>query len=156
MVIRDLGELSGDVLLFGGPYSNLQASQALSERCAEIPRRNRICTGDVIAYCADPVATAERVFAETGCVVAGNCERQLAIKASECGCGFEDGTACDLLSRGWYPFANAQVSDTLRGQMRGLPQLRALYPRWTARRCHSWRCYRYRSLHLVHKRGRCL
>lgn len=126
MLIRDLGELSGDVLLFGGPYSNLQATQALFQATAQIPRSNRICTGDVVAYCADPVQTCDLVFAETACVVAGNCEQQLAMRASDCGCGFDENTACDLLSRGWYPYANARVTDAQRAQMSNCPNIATL------------------------------
>ncbi|WP_224824723.1 metallophosphoesterase [Cognatishimia sp. MH4019] len=123
MVIRDLGELSGDVLLFGGPYSNLQAAEALFTACGDIPRGNRICTGDVVAYCADPVATWDLVARQTGCVVAGNCEQQLATRAPDCGCGFEGGTTCDLLSRGWYPYADARVTDVQRAAMAGCPDI---------------------------------
>ncbi len=123
MVIRDLGELSGDVLLFGGPYSNLQAAEALFAAHGSIPRGNRICTGDVVAYCADPGATWDLVAAETGCVVAGNCEQQLATRAPDCGCGFEGGTTCDLLSRGWYPFADARMSDAQRAAMAACPEV---------------------------------
>ncbi|MEM7741923.1 MAG: metallophosphoesterase, partial [Pseudomonadota bacterium] len=123
MVIRDLGELSGEVLVFGGPYSNLQAARALFDETSHIPQANRICTGDVVAYCADPDATCDLVFAETGCVVAGNCEKQLAAGAADCGCGFEYGTACDLLSRGWYPYAAARISPDQQGAMAACPDM---------------------------------
>ncbi|MEL7213899.1 MAG: metallophosphoesterase family protein [Pseudomonadota bacterium] len=123
MVICDLGELSGDVLLFGGPYSNLQAAEALFAACVGIPRENRICTGDVIAYCADPVATWDLVAAQTGCIVAGNCEQQLARRAPDCGCGFDENTTCDLLSRGWYPYADARVTEAQRAAMAGCPEV---------------------------------
>lgn len=123
MVIRDLGELKGDVLLFGGPYSNLHAAQALFAAMSHLPITNRICTGDVVAYGADPVATSDLVFAQSGCVVAGNCEKQLAARAPDCGCGFEDGTACDLLSRGWYPYADARVTKAQRALMATCPDI---------------------------------
>jgi predicted phosphodiesterase len=55
-------------------------------------------------------------------VIAGNCEEQLAEGAGDCGCGFEEGTACDLLAKGWYPFANARVSAESRRWMAGLPK----------------------------------
>lgn len=32
-------------------------------------------------------------------LIAGSCEENLAAGALDCGCGFEEGTACDLLSR---------------------------------------------------------
>ena len=56
---RDLGVLEGAVLLFGGPYSNLQAARALIDEAARraIPAANAICTGDVVAYCGDPAET---------------------------------------------------------------------------------------------------
>ncbi len=106
-VVRDLGRLSGAVLVYGGPYSNLEATQALFDAAdqLEVPRTQRLCTGDIAAYCADPVATADCVARRGGPVVAGNCERQLADGAEDCGCGFEDGSTCDILSKGWYPHA---------------------------------------------------
>ena len=50
--VRDLGPLQGPVLIFGGPYSNLLATQAMREAAASlnIPGENVICTGDVVAY----------------------------------------------------------------------------------------------------------
>lgn len=109
-VVRDLGRLEGDVLLFGGPYSNLQATQALFAAAGHIPMSNRICTGDVVAYCADALATWDLVQAGCAAIVAGNCEKQLAEGAEDCGCGFEEGSLCDLASRGWYPYAAAQMA----------------------------------------------
>jgi len=110
---QDLGQLNGPIVLFGGPYSNLQALEALFERARALgvgPER-MICTGDVVAYCADAFAVSERMWSSGVPVVAGNCEKQLATRAKNCGCGFEDGSACDLLSVGWYGYASAQISD---------------------------------------------
>ena len=113
MKTRDLGDLSGPVLLYGGPYSNLQATRALFQMAdvLGIAPGNRICTGDVVAYCADPFATARLVLDQGGTLVAGNCERQIAGGADDCGCGFEDGSACDILSKGWYPYALRALAD---------------------------------------------
>lgn len=111
------------LLVFGGPYSNLQATEALlreAERLA-LPPTNMICTGDVIAYGARPEETA-RLIREAGIqVVAGNCEVQLAAGADDCGCGFSDGSACERLSRGWYPFALARTTKETRDWMTALP-----------------------------------
>lgn len=122
--IRDLGNLSGDVLVFGGPYSNLEATKALfSEADARnIPIERRICTGDAIAYCASPQETLKAVLA-LSVLVAGNCEKQIAQDALDCGCGFEEGTVCDEMSRGWYPYANKAVSDGDRMYMASLPDM---------------------------------
>ena len=125
MKLRDLGELGGPVLIYGGPYSNLHATRAVFERARALgigPER-RICTGDVIAYCADAAGTLAAVRAEGGAVVAGNCERQIAAGAEDCGCGFDAGSACDLLSRGWYPHALGAVNEAARAWLAALPDL---------------------------------
>ena len=114
----------GPVLVFGGPYSNLQATRALLAEAARlgIPPSHMICTGDVVAYGADPAATLDLVIG-SGChVIAGNCEENLAAGEEDCGCGFAEGTACDLLSRGWYPYAAVQVTPAQRGWMAALPR----------------------------------
>ena len=123
MQISDLGEISGPVLLFGGPYSNLQASEALFARAGAmgIGRSARICTGDVVGYCAQPAETWALVRAETGLVVAGNVERQLGAAEPDCGCGFEAGTACATLAQEWYPFALAATDPNIRHEMQTLP-----------------------------------
>lgn len=113
----------GPVLVFGGPYSNLQATEALLAEAARlgIPPARMICTGDVVAYGADPAATLELVIG-SGCrVVAGNCEENLAAGEADCGCGFAEGTACDLLSRAWFAHAAARVTPAQRGWMASLP-----------------------------------
>ena len=111
MQVKDLGVIDGDILLFGGPYSNLQATEALMIEAAHrgIDAAHMICTGDVVAYCGDPSATVALIQEAGIPVVAGNCEKQLAAGALDCGCGFESGTTCDLLSAGWYAHANAEV-----------------------------------------------
>jgi predicted phosphodiesterase len=121
--IQDLGVLEGEVLLFGGVYSNLQALEALLEvaRLRRIFSQNAICTGDVVAYCADAQACVARIRA-FGCpVLAGNCEVQLAADAADCGCGFEPGSACSALSVGWYARANAGISAASRSWMATCP-----------------------------------
>ncbi|TCL09242.1 calcineurin-like phosphoesterase family protein [Shimia isoporae] len=125
MKIRDLGVLDGDVLLFGGPYSNLQAIEAvLIEAAARgIPASHIICTGDIVAYCGQPAETVDLVRESGVVVVAGNCEKQLAANALDCGCGFDEGSACDLLSAGWFAHADRHVDQGARIWMGGLPDL---------------------------------
>ena len=119
----DLGG-SGPVMVVGGPYSNLRATQAAiaeAERL-RIPPGRVIVTGDVVAYCAEPDETA-RAVAGWGChVIQGNCEQQIAAGAADCACNFEEGSACDLLAKGWYPFAAARVSEEMRAWMAALPE----------------------------------
>ncbi|MXU66252.1 metallophosphoesterase family protein [Oceanomicrobium pacificus] len=123
MQFRNLGRIDGPLCLFGGPYSNLQALAALTgaARAAGVADGAMICTGDLVAYGADPVAVAERVRDAGWAVAAGNCERQLANGAADCGCGFEEGSQCDLLSKGWYAHASARIGDDLRFWMGDLP-----------------------------------
>ena len=119
----DLGPLDGPVLLFGGPYSNLQATEALraeAERLG-IPPSNVICTGDVVAYCGDPDATIDAIR-DWGCAVAmGNCEEALGEGGEDCRCGFEKGSQCDLLSVRWFAHASARVSADQKAWMAALP-----------------------------------
>lgn len=122
--ILDLGDLSGPVLIFGGPYSNLAATRGMRARAEEldIPPERIICTGDVVAYCAEPVETIALIREWGVAVVQGNCEESLGLEAQDCGCGFEDGTACSLLSVDWYRFANERITENDRAWMRTLPR----------------------------------
>ncbi len=121
-----LTELAADgpLLVFGGPYSNLQATRAMLDEATRrgIPARRVICTGDVVAYGADAAACCDLIMASGIWVIAGNCEENLAEGALDCGCGFAEGTACDLLSRAWYAHADRQVAAAHRAWMSGLPQ----------------------------------
>lgn len=62
---REPGEPEGPALLFGGPCSNLQATRALLVVApkAGIPAGRMICTGDTVAYGADPVETVAEIRA---------------------------------------------------------------------------------------------
>ena len=122
---RDLGVLDGDVVLFGGAYSNLQAVVALFAQVAArgVSADHVVCTGDLVAYCGAPSGTVDALRASGCAVLAGNCEVQLAQDADDCGCGFEDGTTCDRLSVAWYDFARAQLLDEAKAWMGTLPDV---------------------------------
>jgi len=112
------------VAIFGGPYSNLEATRAFFDEmaCRAIPPEHIVCTGDVVAYCADAAATTALVR-KSGChVVMGNVEESLAAGAVDCGCGFEEGSICDRLSALWYAHAAAQISADDRDWMGRLPR----------------------------------
>jgi predicted phosphodiesterase len=122
---RDLGVLDGPLLIFGGPYSNAQATAALigQAHALGIAPDHMICTGDILAYCGAPLRTLSLVRA-LGCpVVAGNCEIQLGQGAPDCGCGYAEGSACDLLSAGWYAHADRMLDPGARQWMAGLPDI---------------------------------
>lgn len=120
---RDLEQLNGSVLLFGGPYSNLAATEAMQAEAQrlQIPPERIICTGDIIAYCAEPVETLELIRRWGIHVVQGNCEQSLGAGAPDCGCGFDSGSSCSLLSIEWYRYASQRVSPEQQYWMAELP-----------------------------------
>jgi predicted phosphodiesterase len=120
----DLGVIEAPVLVFGGPYSNLEATSALlaEAEALDIPPARVICTGDVVAYCADPQATVDLVRAAGIAVIMGNCEESLGQGAEDCGCGFDAGSACDRLSAQWYRYAEATLDTDAKRWMSELPR----------------------------------
>ena len=124
MDTRDLGRVDEALLVFGGPYGNLQATRALlaeAERRGISPRR-LVCTGDLAAYCADPRATVDLIRAAGVAVVMGNCEESVGAEADDCGCGFAEGSRCDLLSARWYPYCLNALDGEAKSWMRDLPR----------------------------------
>lgn len=111
-------------LFFGGPYGNLQATQALlsEARSLGVPSSRMLCTGDLVAYCGDPVATIDMIRDAGIAVVMGNCDEQIGAGAADCGCGFDPDSACALLSADWYAFANSVVRPDQRTWLAGLPK----------------------------------
>jgi predicted phosphodiesterase/uncharacterized Fe-S cluster-containing radical SAM superfamily protein len=116
--------MDGPVLVFGGPYSNLEATEGLlaEMRRRNIPPQRAICTGDVVAYGADAQATLT-LLRESGIwVVMGNCEESLGSGAADCGCGYAAGSACDLMSVAWYAHADRTLDREARAWMARLPR----------------------------------
>ena len=120
----DLGTFDGAVLLFGGPYGNRHALDALFDAAANhgIPATRMICTGDLAAYAAEPEAVAQRLREAGTPVVMGNVEESLGFAADDCGCGFAEESSCNLLAARWYRYASTEVSDEIKVWMRDLPR----------------------------------
>lgn len=120
----ELGSFAAPVLVFGGPYSNLRATQAMRAEAVRlgIPADHVICTGDVVAYAAEPAATTDVIMDWGITTVMGNCEESFGWAADDCGCGFEEGTDCDLMSRRWYAHAHQLLQPRHRAWMRDLPR----------------------------------
>lgn len=116
--------LTGRVLIVGGPYSNLEATEALAGRASAlgIAPDHVVCTGDVVAYGADPQATVDLIRSRGWHVVRGNCEESLAAGSSDCGCGFPAGSACERLSAAWYGYAAAHLDSDALIWMSTLPR----------------------------------
>lgn len=100
------------LLIFGGPYSNLEALKALKDITISkgIRKEQVICTGDIVGYCADPDECVQFIKDWGINVIAGNVELNLRDEADDCGCNFNEGSSCDLYSKMWYPYAKSNLS----------------------------------------------
>ena len=109
--------------MFGGSYSNLAATEAmrLKARVLKIDAEHTICTGDLVAYCAEPQQTVDLSRNWDVHVVMGNCEESLAMDQTNCGCGFTEGSTCSTLSEAWYGYANRYIDNDSRQWMHQLP-----------------------------------
>jgi len=114
----------GPLLVFGGPYGNLEATRAVLTAAAgfSIPHERVVCTGDVVAYCADAAATVRLVRDTIPHVVMGNCEESLTAGAMDCGCGFPVNSECERLSHAWFTHAARQLGEDELNWMRQLPR----------------------------------
>lgn len=122
--IKDIGLLTGTVLLFGGAYSNFEAIaeiKAIAERL-QIAPNNVINTGDIVGYCADPEECLNVVQDWKIHNIAGNVEIQLREKQEGCGCDFEADSRCDLFARQWFPYAQQRVSEASIEWLKTLPE----------------------------------
>ena len=122
--MKTLGRIDSQLLVFGGPYSNLAATAAMRAKAEElgIAAGHTICTGDLVAYCAEPRQTVELIRDWGIHVIMGNCEESLATQQIDCGCGFEEGSICSTLSIAWYRYANQHVDHDSRRWMNQLPR----------------------------------
>jgi predicted phosphodiesterase len=113
MTIKHIGTLNGKTLIFGGVYSNFQALEKLMDiaRQQQIPNQNIICTGDIVAYCAEPERCVQAIRDWKIHSILGNVEIQLRDNETDCGCNFNDGSRCDIFSRQWYAYAQRQTSE---------------------------------------------
>ncbi len=121
--VKNIGELRGPLLLFGGVYSNLQALEqmmAIADKQGFQPQQI-ICTGDVVGYCAKPEEVVQAIRDWGIHCIAGNVELQLRDGEKDCGCDFNNGSRCDIFSRQWYPYAQSVLSKEAIEWMHALP-----------------------------------
>ncbi|MBL4692724.1 MAG: hypothetical protein JKY92_05280 [Magnetovibrio sp.] len=76
----------------------------------------------MVAYCADPQETVHLIRKWNPWVVMGNCEQALSFGKKDCGCGFDEGSACDTLSKQWFSYVDAKLGADNRQWMKTLPQ----------------------------------
>ena len=116
--------MENEILVFGGPYSNLQATQKMKDIARELgfePSRV-ICTGDVVGYCGNPQETIDLIKDWGIHWIAGNVEQQLSAGAEDCGCNFEEGSRCSNFSQTWFPYAQIHVNEKAKDEMKLLPE----------------------------------
>ena len=125
--IKNLGVLQGELLVFGGPYSNLQALEALKVVAEEkgISSDRIICTGDILGYCAQPNEAIEFIRDWGIYGIAGNVELQVRNDEDACGCNFEEGSRCDLFSKSWYPYVQQTIKQVNKEWLYELPEFAA-------------------------------
>lgn len=123
MKVVQITPVEAPLLIFGGAYSNLAATKAIRAIAEDrqIPPGNCINTGDIIAYCAHPVETAQLIRDWGINNVMGNVEESLAQDSDDCGCGFSENTQCAVLSEQWYDYTNQRIDQYARRWMRELP-----------------------------------
>lgn len=119
-----LGEIKHPMLFFGGPCSNAESTEAMLSLAHKegFAPEHIVCTGDLAAYCADPAKTVSLIRESGINVIMGNCEESLGSELDDCGCGFDEGSSCDLLSVAWYRHAQSQLSQDDSRWMAGLPR----------------------------------
>ncbi|MEM7068766.1 MAG: metallophosphoesterase family protein [Pseudomonadota bacterium] len=110
--------------IFGGAYGNLQATKAVLDKASisGYSANQIIFTGDTVAYCGQPQETVNLIRNAGVHVIQGNCEESLGADSDNCGCGFDEGSTCNLLSVEWYRYCRSQLDIQTKLWMAGLPQ----------------------------------
>jgi len=112
------------LFIFGGAYGNLQATRAILDKATSLGFHTSeiVFTGDAVAYCADPEETAQLICNSGIHAIKGNCEEAISTNADDCGCGFEEGSACDVLSDQWYSYCKSKISNETSNWMASLAE----------------------------------
>ncbi len=122
--IKNIGKIKGKLLVFGGVYSNFQALEAIQKIASKLhlPPTQIICTGDIVAYCAEPEKCVQVIKSWGIHCIAGNVELQLRSGEIDCGCNFDESGRCNIFSRQWYPYAQHKISTSSIEWMQSLPE----------------------------------
>ena len=121
--IKQLGDTNNKLLFFGGVYSNLQALQAMQQWAVanDFTSENIFCTGDILGYCAQPMECIELISKWGIHCIAGNVELQVRNGEDDCGCDFNPGGRCDLLSKNWYTYIQHKMTPQAFDWLNALP-----------------------------------
>lgn len=121
---KNIGRLTGKVLVFGGVYSNYQSLEELYQiaKSENISPQNIICTGDIVGYCAAPSECLGLIEKWGIHGIQGNVEQNLINGTDDCGCNFEEGSRCDIFSKLWFPFAMMRMTAQNMAYLEQLPE----------------------------------
>ena len=121
--ITKVTSLTGQVLVFGGVYSNLHALEAMYgvAQQLDIPASNVICTGDIAGYCAFPDECFHLLEDWGAHAILGNVEENIRNGLDDCGCGFGEDSRCDIFARMWFPYAQKNTGERAKKYINTLP-----------------------------------
>jgi len=119
----DLGTITRPLIFFGGPCGNLEAVITLIAEADRrgVPGDHMICTGDIAAYCFDAQTTTDLLRTHGLVIVARSVEESLSAGFGNCGCEFNEGSACDVLASSWYAHADPTIDKVTKRWMGSLP-----------------------------------
>jgi diadenosine tetraphosphatase ApaH/serine/threonine PP2A family protein phosphatase len=115
------GADGGRLALFGGPYGNPWALEAVLTDIAARGSATAWCLGDLAGFGPAPEACIARLRERRVPTVQGNVDHALGARLADCGCGYADPD--DLRSsQASFDHADAQVSGASRAWLRALPR----------------------------------
>ncbi|GHB49539.1 metallophosphoesterase family protein [Mongoliitalea lutea] len=113
------------LLFFGGVYSNIHALKALKKYAIDqgFGSQQIFSTGDIAGYCAFPNECFELIEEWGVAGIKGNVEENLLDGKDDCGCNFEEGTTCDVLSKNWFSYTSRMLSEKSKQYISTLPSI---------------------------------
>jgi len=115
------GDLEGGLAFFGGPYNNHLALRAALEDARSRGASRLFCLGDLGGFGPNP-GKIYPILREHGVfTIAGNYDRSLAERLSDCGCGYThpDDNRYAQLS---FDYTNRRTTDAERAWLAALPE----------------------------------
>lgn len=123
-MIRELGNLSDKLLLFGGVFSNLQALEALLKvaESEKLDASQVICTGNIIGYFAQPNECLDLLRKQDVQCTAGYIEGHIRNGQNETDISGTLEFSSSEDTKLWYPFVEENLNWENREWIEELPQ----------------------------------
>ncbi len=115
------GALEGGLAFFGGPYNNHLALRAAMDDARSRGAARHFCLGDLGGFGPNPGKIYPLLQENDVFTIAGNYDRSLAERLSDCGCGYThpDDNRYAQLS---FDYTNRRTTDVERGWLAALPE----------------------------------